>query len=148
MKEMPGITQETKKKASGGTTEVAVAMATACAAARCRCHSLTGLDFPAVPASGGDSRTSGRGWAGPGRRGGPVPFGDGPGFPGGPGLGGGFADFGRWMGGRRPRRGPRVRRGNVRAAAIALLTEEPMNGYQIIQEIGERSGGVWRPSPG
>jgi DNA-binding PadR family transcriptional regulator len=23
-----------------------------------------------------------------------------------------------------------------------------MNGYQIIQEIGERSGGVWRPSPG
>jgi DNA-binding PadR family transcriptional regulator len=45
-------------------------------------------------------------------------------------------------------RGPRVRRGNVRAAAIALLAEEPMNGYQIIQEIGERSGGVWRPSPG
>jgi DNA-binding PadR family transcriptional regulator len=41
-----------------------------------------------------------------------------------------------------------VRRGNVRAAAIALLVEEPMNGYQIIQEIGERSGGVWRPSPG
>jgi DNA-binding PadR family transcriptional regulator len=23
-----------------------------------------------------------------------------------------------------------------------------MNGYQIIQEIGERSGGVWKPSPG
>jgi DNA-binding PadR family transcriptional regulator len=23
-----------------------------------------------------------------------------------------------------------------------------MNGYQIIQEIGERSDGVWRPSPG
>jgi DNA-binding PadR family transcriptional regulator len=23
-----------------------------------------------------------------------------------------------------------------------------MNGYQIIQEIAERSGGVWRPSPG
>jgi DNA-binding PadR family transcriptional regulator len=78
----------------------------------------------------------------------PVPFGDGPGFPGGPGFGRGFADFGPWMGGPRPRRGPRVRRGNVRAAAIALLTEEPMNGYQIIQEIGERSGGVWRPSPG
>jgi DNA-binding PadR family transcriptional regulator len=45
-------------------------------------------------------------------------------------------------------RGPRVRRGNVRAAAIALLAEEPLNGYQIIQEISERSGGVWRPSPG
>jgi ABC-2 type transport system ATP-binding protein len=36
----------------------------------------------------------------------------------------------------------------VRAAALALLNEQPMNGYQIIQEIGERSGGVWRPSPG
>jgi len=36
----------------------------------------------------------------------------------------------------------------VRAAALALLAETPMNGYQIIQEIGERSGGVWRPSPG
>jgi DNA-binding PadR family transcriptional regulator len=45
-------------------------------------------------------------------------------------------------------RGPRVRRGDVRAAALALLAEEPLNGYQIIQEIAERSGGVWRPSPG
>ena len=45
-------------------------------------------------------------------------------------------------------RGPRVKRGDVRAAALALLAEEPRNGYQIIQGIGERSGGVWRPSPG
>jgi DNA-binding PadR family transcriptional regulator len=45
-------------------------------------------------------------------------------------------------------RGPRVKRGDVRAAALALLAEEPRNGYQIIQEIGERSEGVWRPSPG
>jgi DNA-binding PadR family transcriptional regulator len=45
-------------------------------------------------------------------------------------------------------RGPRARRGNVRAAALALLAEQSMNGYQIIQEISERSGGVWRPSPG
>ena len=66
MKEMPGITQETKKKASGGTTGVAVAMATDCAVARCRCHSVTGLDFLAAPASAADSRTSGRGWAGRG----------------------------------------------------------------------------------
>jgi DNA-binding PadR family transcriptional regulator len=36
----------------------------------------------------------------------------------------------------------------VRAAALALLAEGSMNGYQIIQEIGERSDGVWRPSPG
>jgi DNA-binding PadR family transcriptional regulator len=45
-------------------------------------------------------------------------------------------------------RGPRARRGDVRAAALALLAEEPMNGYQIIQAIADRSDGVWRPSPG
>ncbi len=43
---------------------------------------------------------------------------------------------------------PKVRRGDVRAAALALLAEEPRNGYQIIQEIAERSHGIWRPSPG
>ncbi|GAA5086710.1 DNA-binding PadR family transcriptional regulator [Thermocatellispora tengchongensis] len=43
---------------------------------------------------------------------------------------------------------PRVRRGDVRAAALVLLAEEERNGYQIIQEIRERSGGLWRPSPG
>jgi DNA-binding PadR family transcriptional regulator len=43
----------------------------------------------------------------------------------------------------------RARRGDVRAAALALLAdEEPRNGYQIIQAIGERSGGMWRASPG
>jgi DNA-binding PadR family transcriptional regulator len=36
----------------------------------------------------------------------------------------------------------------VRAAILALLAEEPMHGYQIINELTERSGGVWRPSPG
>src|SRR6266540_3003633 len=45
-------------------------------------------------------------------------------------------------------RGPRARRGDVRAAALLLLAEEPRNGYQIMQEIEQRSGGVWRPSPG
>jgi DNA-binding PadR family transcriptional regulator len=29
-----------------------------------------------------------------------------------------------------------------------VLADGPRNGYQIIQEIGERSGGAWRPSPG
>ena len=58
--------------------------------------------------------------------------------------------FGTWFGepGRRGMRGPRARRGDVRAAALALLAEEPMNGYQIIQAIAERSDDVWRPSPG
>jgi DNA-binding PadR family transcriptional regulator len=36
----------------------------------------------------------------------------------------------------------------VRAAILALLAEGPFNGYQIIQEVDERSGGIWRPSPG
>jgi DNA-binding PadR family transcriptional regulator len=72
-----------------------------------------------------------------------------PGFPGRPGFPGGphFA-AGWWMGEPRMGRGPRAKRGDVRAAALALLAEGPMNGYQIIQEIGERSDGMWRPSPG
>jgi DNA-binding PadR family transcriptional regulator len=45
-------------------------------------------------------------------------------------------------------RGPKARRGDVRAAILAVLAEQPMNGYQIIQEIAERSGGMWKPSPG
>ncbi|MFC8733863.1 PadR family transcriptional regulator [Luteimicrobium sp. NPDC057192] len=36
----------------------------------------------------------------------------------------------------------------MRAAVLLLLAEEPMHGYQLIQRIGEKSGGVWRPSPG
>ncbi len=42
----------------------------------------------------------------------------------------------------------RMRRGNVRAAILALLTEQPMHGYQMIQELSRRSGGSWTPSPG
>ncbi|MGO9248085.1 MAG: PadR family transcriptional regulator [Solirubrobacteraceae bacterium] len=52
-------------------------------------------------------------------------------------------------GGRGPRgRGRKARRGDIRTAALLLLAEEPRNGYQIMQEIEERSDGVWRPSPG
>jgi DNA-binding PadR family transcriptional regulator len=29
-----------------------------------------------------------------------------------------------------------------------LLAEQARNGYQLMQEIEERSGGTWRPSPG
>jgi DNA-binding PadR family transcriptional regulator len=56
--------------------------------------------------------------------------------------------FGGWAGEPKLHRGKRVRRGDVRAAALSLLAEEPRNGYQIIQEIAERSGGLWQPSPG
>ncbi|HEX6460595.1 MAG TPA: PadR family transcriptional regulator [Thermoleophilaceae bacterium] len=44
--------------------------------------------------------------------------------------------------------GPKARRGDVRTAALLLLNEGPRNGYQIMQDIEERSGGMWRPSPG
>jgi DNA-binding PadR family transcriptional regulator len=42
----------------------------------------------------------------------------------------------------------RKRRGDVRAALLLLLAEEPRNGYQLMQAIEELSGGRWRPSPG
>jgi DNA-binding PadR family transcriptional regulator len=42
----------------------------------------------------------------------------------------------------------RARRGDVRAAMLLLLTEEPRNGYQLIQEIERRTDGFWKPSPG
>jgi DNA-binding PadR family transcriptional regulator len=74
-------------------------------------------------------------WPGPGhhhRGRGPWGFG-GPPFPGP-----WFAGGGR----------PRPRRGDVRVAVLTLLAEQPMHGYQIITELGSRSGGVWRPSPG
>jgi DNA-binding PadR family transcriptional regulator len=78
----------------------------------------------------------------------PGPWGPGPfqfevrGGPFGPKFGRGFGP-----------RGPRVRRGDVRAAILDLLAEGreeslAWNGYQIIQEIGARTQGVWRPSAG
>jgi DNA-binding PadR family transcriptional regulator len=57
--------------------------------------------------------------------------------------------FGGFPPGGGPRgRGRKARRGDIRTAALLLLAEEPRNGYQIMQEVQERSGGVWRPSPG
>ena len=86
------------------------------------------------------------GAAGPGWRGGPWgrrqsrPGGFGE-WPGGPGRG-------WWPGPPGFARGPKASRGDVRAAILALLREGPRNGYQIMSEIQERSGGAWRPSPG
>ncbi len=102
--------------------------------------------------SGGGPRfgpgAGGRGIGGPGF-GGPGFGGPGFGGPGGPGFGG--PGFGL----RPPGFGPRMRhrhgrrmRGNVRAAVLALLAEQPRHGYAIMTELTERSGGLWRPSPG
>jgi DNA-binding PadR family transcriptional regulator len=51
-------------------------------------------------------------------------------------------------GGRPWSRGGRMRRGDIRTAVLAVLAEEPGHGYEVIQRIEEKSGGVWRPSPG
>lgn len=94
----------------------------------------TTYDAPWGPRTGGPGR--GRGGPGHGR---------------GRGRGGwGFPDMGPfggpppWAGGPRSK----ARRGDVRAALLALLADEPRNGYQLIQAITERSGGEWRPSSG
>jgi DNA-binding PadR family transcriptional regulator len=61
-----------------------------------------------------------------------------------------FARWGRpFFGGRGGFPGaPRARRGDVRAAALLLIAEGPLNGYQLMQEIEKRSEGLWKPSPG
>ena len=41
-----------------------------------------------------------------------------------------------------------VRRGDVRSAILALLLEGPMHGYQVMQQLSDRSGGLWQPSAG
>lgn len=78
------------------------------------------------------------GFGGPGRPAGPW----------GPGFGGPFGPMGGRGRGGHGRRGGRARRGDVRASLLALLRERPMHGYEMITEIGERTGGAWRPSPG
>lgn len=103
----------------------------------------------------GGERRRGR----PGRRPGPFgpegPFGvNGPFGPQGPfGPDGPFGESGPFgpMGPFGPRghhRGGRARRGDVRQAILALLAEQPLNGYQIIQELADRTSGAWKPSPG
>ncbi|MDM7854839.1 PadR family transcriptional regulator [Cellulomonas alba] len=121
---------------------------------------------PTVP--GGPTNPGGPGSTG-GRRGGPgraPDVGFGPGF--GAGFGGRAFEYaaeggdpgrrghhgrtahgdrsGRARGGRGP--GRRAGRGDVRAAVLLLLAEQPRHGYQLIQEIAARSGGRWQPSPG
>lgn len=42
----------------------------------------------------------------------------------------------------------RGRRGDVRFAVLALLNEKKMHGYEMMQELDDRTQGLWRPSPG
>ena len=96
----------------------------------------------------GNGHGVGRGACGPGPRGDfegrRAAFG-----PFGPGFGGGGGPFGGGFGGRGRGGGRgRARRGDVRASILALLKDRPMHGYEMIREIGERSDGAWKPSPG
>lgn len=95
-----------------------------------------------------------RGGRGPGRHGhGPNPWGGPWGGPMGgppPWVAQMFGpEWGRPAGGRGGPRS-RVRRGDVRTAILDILagSEEPINGYQVIQQIAERTDGIWKPSPG
>lgn len=47
-----------------------------------------------------------------------------------------------------PRGRGKGRRGHVRQAILALLAEEALNGYQIMQTVADRTDGAWKPSPG
>lgn len=96
-------------------------------------------DMPGMPPFAADGED-----AGPHHHGGPRGRRHGgPRF--GPGFGPGGPRGGPFPGGRR---GRRTSRGDIRTAVLALLAEQPRHGYDIIQEIAERSGGNWRPSPG
>ena len=49
----------------------------------------------------------------------------------------------RWM-----RRTAGVPRGLLRFLVLKLLTEKPMSGVEIVEEIERETGGRWKPSPG
>ncbi len=115
-------------------------------------HPRWNLDFEPVRRQRG-GRGQGRP-GGPGSRGAGDPWGS----PWGDPLGGPprwvaqmfGPDLGGGHGGRGGPRRPRVRRGDVRSAILDVLSSspEPVNGYQVIQQIAERTDGVWKPSPG
>ena len=110
------------------------------------------------PRRGGDHPHGGHGHGpegrGEGRGHGGFGGGLGAGFGGPEGPMGGFGmgpiGEGRGpRGGRGGRRGPgRGRRGDVRNAILALLKDENLNGYGLINAISEKSNGLWSPSAG
>jgi DNA-binding PadR family transcriptional regulator len=41
-----------------------------------------------------------------------------------------------------------MRRGDIRNAILLALGDGPANGYEVMGRLEDRSGGIWRPSPG
>ena len=100
-------------------------------------------DFEPVRRQRGQGRGRGRTeyWGGPM---------GGPGFGPPPWVGQMFGPQWGGPGGSRGRGRSRVRRGDVRSAILSVLADaaEPINGYQVIQQIAERTNDAWKPSPG
>lgn len=44
--------------------------------------------------------------------------------------------------------GRRMRRGDIRTVLLGALIDGPGHGYEIIQRLEAKTGGMWRPSPG
>ena len=99
-------------------------------------------EFESIRRQRGHGRGRGReGWGGPM---------GGPGFGPPPWVGQMFGPQWGGPGGGRGRGRSRVRRGDVRSAILDVLgaATEPINGYQVIQQIAERTQDAWKPSPG
>lgn len=53
--------------------------------------------------------------------------------------------YAHWRGPLTPHR---MRRGDIRSALLTALADGPAHGYELMRRLEEKSGGVWRPSPG
>jgi DNA-binding PadR family transcriptional regulator len=69
---------------------------------------------------------------------------------GGPfgGRGGFFGRFGGGMGGSGMRAAKMLASGDLQLIILALLSEKPRHGYEIIKALEEHSSGIYTPSPG
>ncbi len=56
--------------------------------------------------------------------------------------------FGGFMGGPGPRVARMLASGDLQLIVLALLSEKPRHGYEIIKAIEEHSSGIYVPSPG
>jgi len=59
-----------------------------------------------------------------------------------------WEDWGPWAGFAGGPRGRFFEFGEVRLAILSLLGEDPKHGYQLIKELSDRSGGLYRASAG
>ena len=41
-----------------------------------------------------------------------------------------------------------MRRGDIRTALLGALGDGPAHGYELMERLEQKSGGMWRPSPG